>query len=137
MANPKPLPNISRLYGDDLAKVPPWFIDKILDPLNSFLEPVYNLMNGGINLTANTQEEIYKLSLTAQGSTNSFTFSPRKFVGKPDGVIVCQCTPGGLTQTNIGPVAVDWVVSGSGTINVLKTHNLVPGTFYNITLRIF
>jgi hypothetical protein len=132
------LPTIQRFYTEDYKEAPTWFLDKFIPTLNLYAAPVYAVLNGGIDIAGNTKEEIYQTSITAQGLTNSFTFTPKKFVGSPNGIEVGHCVPHTSVPTpNAGPVFVDWSSTGKGTINVLKMHNLTAGVTYDLTFRIY
>ena len=132
------LPTIQRFYTEDYREAPSWFLDKFIPSLNLNVAPVYQILDGGIDITGNTKEELYRTEITANGLTNAFTFAPKKFVGSPAGVEVGQWIAQTATlQPNKGPVTVDWVSTGKGTISVLKTHNLTSGLVYDLTLRIY
>ena len=132
------LPTFRRLFSEDFREAPAWFTGKYIPAFNLYSDPIYQILSGGIDLMQNTREEIYSTTFTANGMTNGFNFAPKKFVGSPSGVIVAQCTPSTSVPTpNVGPVAVDWVATGTGMINILKTHNLTSGQTYHLTLRIF
>lgn len=133
------LPSTHRWFGEDYADSPEWF-KRFLGQLNLFTDPVYNLLNQGIAITDNTTDEIYTLQIpnaSATATSNTFTFTPKKFVGAPNGVIVGQALLDASVPTaNSGPVTIDWVWTGS-QISILAIHNLTAAGSYQITLRIF
>lgn len=134
------LPSTKRFYAEDYKEAPQWF-QRFTGQLNLFTEPTYNIMNGGLS-TENTIEEIYSLQVknaSATGSSNTFLFSPKKFVGAPNGVIIGQCLFNSTTgiATAIGnPVTLDWVYTGS-QIKILAVYGLTASANYTLTLKIF
>lgn len=132
------LPPLRRFMAEDFREAPKWFNLQFLPALNSFTDPMYTLLDGGVDITQNTKEEIYQTTFTANGLTNNFSFTPRKFRGVPVGVEISQCS--GMSFANIpatGPITLDWVNSGTGQIDILKIHNLTAGLKYRLTLRIY
>lgn len=133
------LPTIQRLYADDFKNSPDWFRNEFIRTFNLFSQPVYSILNQGLDVTQNTIEEFYTFSLTSTGSsvTDKLSFIPKKFVGKPNGVIMCQCLANTPTVTRIGnPVTFDWVFGSGGTIQILSIYGLTLGVNYSITVRI-
>lgn len=135
------LPSTKRFYSEDYAESPEWF-KRYLAQSNLFTEPIYNILNAAVDVEANTNEEIYQLTVTdasATASDNTFTFTPKKFVGAPRGIIVGQCllqSSNGIATANGGPVTIDWAYTGS-QVSILAIHNLTAGESYSINLRIF
>ncbi len=132
------LPSVHRFYGEDFQESTDEF-RRFVGQLNLFTDPMYQLMNQGIEITANTTEEIYILNIPAASATatdNTFLFTPKKFIGAPNGVIIGQALLSASVPTaNSGPVTLDWVWTGS-QVSILAIHNLTVGS-YQITLRIF
>lgn len=135
------LPTITRLYAEDYKDSPDWFKSKFVSTMNLFLQPVYGILNQGIDVTQNTRMEEYMLTFPCQSGTpsnNTLNFTPRKFVGKPFGVIVAQCyNTTAASPTAIGnPVTIDWYFSGNN-IYILAIYGLTSGQTYSISLLIF
>ncbi len=135
------LPSVKRFFVEDYVGSPPYF-QRFLSNLNLFTDPIYNILNGGVSVGANTAEEIYTLEITnasATGSSNTFLFTPQSFVGAPNGIVLGQClwnTATG-TPTAIGsPVTFDWVWSGS-QVSILAVYGLTAGEDYSLRFRIF
>ncbi len=133
------LPSVHRWYSEDYPQSDDEF-KRFLGQLNLFSDPVYQILNQGVELTANTTEEIYFLQVpnaSATASDNTFLFTPKKFIGAPNGVIIGQCLLSASVPTaNSGPVTLDWVWTGS-QVSILAIHNLTATSDYQITLRIF
>lgn len=132
------LPTIQRFDAGDYPKASKEF-QQFLSTLNLFTQPVYNLLNQSLDITQNTKEEIYTFSLTAgaAATNNTFTFTPRKFAGKPNGVIIGQCLLSAANPAAIGnPVTLDWVWSSS-QVQILAIYGLTNGSTYSFTVRLF
>lgn len=132
------LPTIQRFDAGDYPKSSKEF-QQFLSTLNLFTQPVYNLLNASLDIMQNTKEEIYTFSLTAGASatSNTFTFAPRKFAGKPNGVLIGQCLLSAANPTAVGnPVTLDWSWNGSQIV-ILAIYGLTNGSAYSFTLRIF
>lgn len=133
------LPSIKRFYAEDYPNTPEWF-NQFLGSLNDFTDPIYGILNGNVDVTNNTADEIYRFSFTAVSSTaslNTYTFFPKKFIGAPNGVVVGQCLVNASTVTPVGnPVAIDWVWTGS-QVSIIAIYGLTTAVSYQFTLRIF
>lgn len=134
------LPTIQRLYAEDYKDSPNWFRQQFIQTMNIYMQPVYGILNGGIDVSMNTLEEFYVFSFpcnSATASNNTYSFSPKKFVGAPHGVIICQCyNATASSPTAIGnPVTLDWYYNG-GKVQILAIYGLTSGQTYNITVRI-
>lgn len=136
---PTNLPTITRLYADDFTSAPSWFRDEFIRTFNLFSQPVYSILNQGVSVQANTTEEFYSFSLTSTGvpADDTLSFIPKKFIGKPNGVIMCQCIANTPTVAPIGnPVTFDWVYGSGGTIQILAIYGLTIAVKYTLTVRI-
>lgn len=135
------LPSTKRYYSEDYKDSPPWF-GRFLSQLNLFTEPIYNILNGAVDVTFNTSEEIYSLQVnnaSATGSSNVFLFTPKKFIGAPHGVLIGQCLFNSTTgiATAVGlPVTLDWVWTGS-QVKILAIYGLTAAANYTFSLRIY
>jgi hypothetical protein len=132
------LPTIQRFDAGDYPKSSKEF-QTFLSTLNLFTQPVYNLLNAALDITQNTKEEIYTFSITAGASatSNTYTFTPRKFAGRPNGVVIGQCLLSASTPTAIGnPVTLDWSWTGS-QIQILAIYGLTNGSTYSFSVRIY
>lgn len=134
------LPTLQRFDAGDYKEAPSWFIQKFLNALNLFTQPTYNILNQGIQVMNNTAQEIYSFSLTsgAAATNNTYSFTPKKFAGKPNGVVLGQCyNASAVVPTAIGnPVTFDWYWNGS-QIKILAIYGLSNGSTYNFSLWIF
>lgn len=135
------LPTISRLFAEDYKDAPKWFANQFISTMNLYMQAIYGIVNQGVDITQNTKMEEYSFTFTcnsATASNNTYSFTPRKFIGRPFGVIVAQCyntTP--AVPTFIGnPVTIDWYFSGT-QVNILAIYGLTSGQIYTISLLIF
>lgn len=135
------LPSVHRFYAEDYQKSDDEF-KRFLGQLNLFTDPVYQILNSGIDVQTNTNEEFYTIEIPTAASggptNNNFVFTPKKFVGKPNGVIVCQCiynTLDGLASAIGSPVTIDWIWSGS-QVRILAVYGITSGLNYTLVVRI-
>lgn len=133
------LPSVKRFYAEDYKESDESF-KRFLGQVNLFSEPIYNILNGAVEVSTNTSEEIYTLNVSeasATASDNTFLFTPKKFIGAPNGILVGQCLLSASVPTaNIGVVGIDWVWTGS-QVSILAIHNLSAGESYTLSLRIY
>lgn len=71
------LPPIKRLTKEDMKEAPSW-IERLLFPLNQFLDSVYRALNGQITFVDNITAQRYSIQLTAGAAAadNNFKFKP-------------------------------------------------------------
>lgn len=134
------LPTITRLFADDFKSAPDWFRNEFIRTFNLFSQPVYNIVNQGIDIMQNTAQEIYQFTITSTGTPtrDTYSFVPKKFEGKPNGVIIGQCLANTNTVSAIGhPVTFDWVYGSGGAVQILAIYGLTSGVSYTFTLLIF
>lgn len=134
------LPTIQRFDAGDYKDAPNWFINKWLPAINLFTQPVYNILNQGVQVTANSAQEIYPYTLLAgaAATNNTFSFTPKKLTAKVTGLIIAQCyNASAAVPTAIGnPVTPDWYWTGS-QVKVLAIYGLTSGTTYNFVFYMF
>lgn len=135
------LPSVKRFYAEDYKESPPWF-QRFLSQLDLFTEPIYNILNQNVDVSANTDEEIYSFQVKSAGATptsNAAVFAPQKFTGKPNGILIGQCIYNATTgvATAVGnPVTLDWIWTGS-QVSILAIYGLTVGNSYSFSLRIY
>lgn len=134
------LPTIQRFDAGDYKEAPSWFTQKFFQALNLFVQPTYNILNSGVQIMSNTAQEIYTFTLTAgaAATNNTFAFTPRKFVGKPNGVILGQCynTTAGVPTAIGNPVTFDWYWDGA-QVKILAIYGLTSTVQYSFNLYIY
>lgn len=133
-----PLPTIKRFQSEDYKDSPSWF-HRFIQAINLYTEPMFNLVNGNLALSANVNEEIYSFQITsgASAAVNTFLFSPKMLSGAPAGVVIAQCLPVLAVPTAVGnPVTLDWYWNGT-QIQILAIYGLTNGVKYDVKVRIF
>lgn len=132
------LPTIQRFDAGDYPKSTAEF-QSFISTLNLFTQPMWNILNQAVDITQNTKEEIYQFQITA-GATyanNTFNFVPRKFGGKPSGVVIGQVQVVGATVVPVGAAtSLDWTYDGA-QVKIIAIYGLTNGTTYSFTVRIF
>lgn len=58
-----PLPSVRRIDRSSLKEAPSW-IEALLTPLNSFMQSVYALLDGGLTIGANVQGQFRSIGFT-------------------------------------------------------------------------
>jgi hypothetical protein len=135
------LPSTKRFYAEDYKESPQWF-QRFLSQVNLFTEPIYNILNQGVDVNLNTDEEIYILQIPSASNTatnNVFSFVPKKFIGAPHGILLGQCLYNATTgvATAVGnPVTFDWIWTGS-QVKILAVYGLTNAASYTLSLRIY
>jgi len=131
------LPSVKRWYGEDYKEAEPWFT-RFLAQLNLYSEPIYNILNGGVDVISNTSEEIYSLTIknaSSLGTNNTALFTPKKFVGAPHGITIGQCLIDGQFATETS-VTLSWIWTGS-QVRIVAIFGLTDGEDHVLTLRIW
>jgi len=134
------LPTLQRFDAGDYKDAPPWFVNKFLPAVNLFTQPIYNILNQGIQILVNSAQEIYPFTLLAgaAATNNTFLFTPKKLTSKVTGVVIAQCfNASAAVPTAIGnPVTLDWYWTGS-QVKVLAVYGLTNATTYNFVFWMF
>ena len=125
------LPTVQRLKYEDFADAGSWqkAIALLVDALNLFLTPVYNILNGGVAYQNLVAPQVYTTSFT--GGQTPPTFKNPLAIN-PNSVIIGNVWSV-ITSTHPA-VAVQcfWHVSGN-TIVIDSIVGLTSGTVYTIT----
>jgi len=120
------LPNQRRVLREDLKDAPDW-IDRLLTPLNSFMESIYYALNKQITFQENISALIKEVEFTTKANYSSA--SPKtdgwevlKFQHglkiRPFGLSVAQIyVKSGAYETITAPVFADWS-DINGVINI-------------------
>lgn len=133
MANQSNLPTVQRLKYDDVARKDTWqdAMKSMIETLNLFVSPVYDILNGGITAQNVVAPQIIIKTITG-ATTTTFTFmNPLRIL--PTSVMVGNVWTG---VPNVHPSAatqVFWHVTNNNII-VDNVTGLVAGTIYQLTL---
>lgn len=137
------LPSQKRILKEDIKDAPSW-IDKIITPLNVFMEVVWNALNKNLTFEDNfvsLTKEVEFTTLSTYSSGLISGFEPIKFKhnlkNKPTGVLLTQIL---LTNDVYGvilnPVTINWIEL-NGEIIVNYITGLDNEKTYTIRLLVF
>lgn len=134
------LPQIQRILREDLREAPSW-IDKLLNPLNQFLDTMYGGLNKNITLTENIdcQERVFtfttKIDYVANNTFDEIQFR-RTTKNKAKGVILADIRiQDAYYRPILNATSIQWVEI-EGTIIVKYIAGLDDSTSYRIYLLI-
>jgi hypothetical protein len=128
------LPVIKRIQRDDLKEAPAW-IDRLIYPLNLFMEAVYYALNKNITFEDNilSQRVSFELTAKAAASDNKYVFAVT-MKSVPKMVILGKCEEDAAVFTPIGgAVWIDWTYS-EGTVRIESISGLSVGNTYKFEL---
>lgn len=132
MATP---PTVRQLTREALGEVPEWF-DRVLQPLNQFLQQVGDGLAGGLTPGQNLSQQWLAITVT-EGVAIQPQALPRLKGRPPFGVSVerAQVVSGSLT----GPVFVEWspaTVEGKPGLSISNVYGLNMGAVVTLTLLV-
>ncbi len=129
------LPSVQRLKYEDYARSGDWKqgLQALVSSLNLFMNPVYDILNGGITYMNLAVPQIYTKIITASATT-TFTFVNPLSI-QPSAVLIGNCWTG--LQSTHPAVALQpyWHYSGNSII-IDNIVGLTSGTQYTVTLVI-
>lgn len=129
------LPTTRRYKYEDFSGAPQWF-SNFLTALNLFIDPVYQILDGGVDYQNLTVPKIITKIITAPASglvTFNFT-NPLRIA--PSAVILGNIYVNGQPSSHpTNPAIVYWHFS-QGNIYVDNITNLTASTTYVVTLQI-
>lgn len=132
------LPTIKRILREDLREAPNWVVG-LIDPLNTFMEMVYQALNKNITLTENVASFVQELVYTTPSTyptvdNKSFT---NELKTRPFGVQLLQAYERQTYLPPPGPVYVPWTLNSLNQIVVHPITGLEASKTYVIRLLIF
>ncbi|NJO18790.1 MAG: hypothetical protein HC838_00200 [Spirulinaceae cyanobacterium RM2_2_10] len=123
---------------EDLKGAPDW-VDNLIQPINAFMENVYQCLNRNVTFSDNFASFIstitYKTPSTYPGDVDSVEFL-NQLKTKPIGVIVLQAYDKANYEAAAGPVYAPWI-ENNGSIRLATITGLEPDKTYLIRLAIF
>lgn len=130
------LPSIKKILREDVRGAPEW-ISSIIEPVNSFMESVYQSLNHNVTFQENVAAFIKEIVLT---TTSSYpTMDAIEFMSqlktKAISLIICQA----YVRATYVPVSITGVawVDKNGTIQITEILGLAASTTYVIRFVIF
>ncbi len=129
------LPTIQRLKYEDYARATGWqpAVQALVNSLNLFMTPVYDILNGGVTYTNLTVPQTYTKFITAAATTTFSFVSPLKI--QPSAVLLGNCWTGIPSTHPAVALQVFWHLAGN-TIIVDNIVGLTAGTQYTVVLVI-
>ena len=129
------LPTLQRLKYEDYARYPDWkqATQALVNSLNLFMTPVYDILNGGVTYMNLTVPQTYTKVITAASPTTFSFVNPLAI--QPSAVILGNCWTGIPSTHPAVALQVYWHSSG-GTILVDDIIGLTAGTQYTVVLVI-
>jgi len=130
------LPPIKRIVREDLKDAPAW-IDRLITPLNAFMEAVYSALDRDLTVGENVAGEIKTIQVKAGAAATDNTFTFTTTTRRTPKV----CAIGRVERVeNIytpitAAVGLDWRFD-AGQIIISSIAGLTNGETYNITLLI-
>lgn len=135
MANTSNLPSVQRLKYEDFVRSNDWKqgMQSLVNTLNLFMTPTYDILNGGVTYSNLTAPQIYQTQVTGSTPT-TFTFvNPIKF--QPRAVLIGNCWSGIPTTHPAVALQPYWHIEGN-TIVMDNIVGLTAGTQYTVVLVI-
>ncbi len=130
------LPPTKKILREDVKEAPSW-ISGIIEPVNSFMENVYQALNGNITFTQNINSFVKELTYRTTASypvADQVSFTNELKV-RATGVFVMQAFDRANYQAPAGPVYVPWV-EDNGSILVSSITGLAASKVYTLRLLI-
>lgn len=129
------LPTIQRLKFEDYNRAQSWQegVQLLVNSLNLFMTPVYNILNGNVGYQNLTVPQTYTKTITAS-TTTTFAFTNPLLIS-PSAVIIGNCWSGIPSTHPNATLSVFWHLTGN-QINIDNIVGLTSGTTYTITLVI-
>jgi hypothetical protein len=137
------LPTTKKILREDLKDAPGW-IDRLLSPLNSFMDSIYYALDKNITFTENIACTIKKVEFTTLPTygTGNLTdhWQVQRFThnlkNKPFGISLEKVEQKSNTYAVItNPVFIDWS-EGNGIITLNYVTGLEPSSTYILTLLV-
>lgn len=136
------LPQINRIRREDIPDAEDW-IEKLLTPLNQFMEGVYQALNRGIafndNLEANLVDVVFTTDAayatpTDFGSSVTFANPLKK---RPVGVVIVSLVPyDNINLSIFAATSVSWRINYEGQIEIGYITGLAASTKYRAKLMV-
>lgn len=131
------LPSIKKILREDLKGAEDW-VNGLIDPLNNFMETVYQALNKNITFTENISSNVKEL--VVRTSSAYPTMERIEFLSnlrtRAIGLQVIQAYEKGTYTPAEGPVYAAWVEE-NGTIIIHNITGLEASKVYNIRLLVF
>lgn len=132
------LPTQKKILREDLKDAPPW-VNGIIEPVNTFMESVYQSLNKNItfkdNIGSFLKELIYTTPSTYPSGVENVAFM-NELRTRPIGCQVIQAYERTTYVAAPGPVYAPWI-EDDGSIIISAITGLVASKTYLIRLLVF
>ncbi len=132
------LPQQRKIVKEDIKEAPSW-IDGVINPVNSFMESVYNSLNRNItlrdNVAAFVKEVVYRTPSTYPTGVETIKIQS-ELKSKAIGLQVLQAYDRNLYVAAPGPVYIPWVEEVDG-ISIGTITGLEASKVYVIRFCVF
>ena len=133
--NQSNLPSIQRLKYEDYVHSTDWkqALQALISALNLFINPVYNILNGGVTYMNLTIPQVFTKVITAATATTFSFVNPLPI--PPQAVLIGNVWTSIPSSHPTGSVSVFWHYTG-GSIIIDNIIGLSSGTQYTVVLVI-
>lgn len=131
------LPSQKKILREDVKGAPDW-IDGIIDPVNSFMETVYQTFNRNVTFNDNIASQVKELNVN---TTSVYpVMEPIEFQStlrtKAFGLLMLQAVERLTYTPAVSAVTVNWV-ENNGTIHISNITGLAASKSYTVRLLLF
>lgn len=131
------LPSQKKILREDVKGAPDW-IDGIIDPVNSFMETVYQTFNRNVTFNDNIASQVKELNVN---TTSVYpAMEPIEFQStlrtKAFGLLMLQAVERLTYTPAVNAVTVNWV-ENNGTIHISNITGLAASKSYTVRLLLF
>lgn len=124
------LEQIPRIRREDIQEAPDW-IQKILDPLNRFIENIFLLTSSRIDYENNIQSQIGEYDISTAAIPVTFKYNMKQ---PPKGVFVMACF-NSRNYNDCPAVQIGWNFDGTN-ISIVSQTGMTAGVDYKIRLLV-
>lgn len=132
------LPTIKRILREDVKEAPSW-VNGLIDPLNTFMETVYQALNKNLTLNENiasfTTDLTYKTPTTYPTGQENANFR-NDLKSNPIGVQLLQVYDKATYLPPPGPVFIPWIVKDTQII-IYPVTGLEANKTYLVRLLVY
>jgi hypothetical protein len=133
------LPTQKRILKEELKEAPNW-IEKLITPINQFMENVYNLLNKNLDLRNNIKCDIVEYQFKTS-PTGTFTLPIKlkhNLKSRPEGVLLMEIRQVDGTYSPVnGALSVQWRAGNEEVfIESIGVNNLNNSTTYMLRFLI-
>ena len=133
------LPTIKKILREDLKEAPSW-VNGLIDPLNSFMETVYQALNKNITLSENVASFVTEFTYTTPSGypIGQGTFSiSNTLKTRPIGVLPLQVYDKITYVPAPGPVYIPWAYQNGNLIEISTITGLEASKTYTVRVVVF